>query len=187
MKRIIIVLILLSLTICLPACSEKENPEFARFNEMFDGSFETYKITVSSTSVSGQTVNNEYMITTMDGERRVSYKTEKLNEFIVDGDVIEIPTEYMTYEEGTYDAERSASSEFDIPDFNFSITCLSNPSISQNELSADITSLSDFMGIDVDAKTASCTVSYSGAYVNSIEISYVTEESVTVVITYTIY
>ena len=187
MKRIIIALILLSLTICLPACSEKENPEFAIFNEMFEESFETYKISINSTSASGHTVNNEYMITTLNGERKVSYKIEKLNEFIVDGDLIEIPESYVTIEQGTYDAERSASSDFDIPKFNFSVKCLSNPSISQNKLSADITSLSDFMGIDVDAKTASCTVSYSGAYVNSIEISYVTAENVTVVITYTIY
>ena len=188
MKKIFIVItLLLSLTMCLQACNGKENPEFTKFNEMFEGSFENYKITISSTSTNGNTTNNEYMVTTLNGERRVSYKIETLNKFDVSGNTIEIPESYKTFEQGTYNQELSASSSFDIPKFDFSNEFLKNYGISTTGFNAQITSLKDFMGLDVNTTNAKFKLDYSGNYPNSIEISYVTDEQVTVVLTYTFY
>ena len=188
MKRILIILILtLSLVFCLPSCDKKieENPEFARFNEMFQATFENYQINVSSTSQNGYTLNDEYIFSTVDGILTVSYTVEELNEFVIDGDSIGIPESYKTVTQGIYTAEESASFAFDIPKFNFSYTCIKSDIITPKTFSADITSLKDFMGLNVNASNAKFNVSYSGNIPNSIEISYITEENVTVVITYT--
>ena len=186
MKRIIIAIILLiSLVICLPSCNGvKENPEFAKFNEMFDTTFENYKITISTSSKNGMSVTNEYVVTTLNGQRQVSYKTETLNQFIVNGNSIEIPESYVTVEQGTYDATTSASSSFDVPKFNFSYKCIKSDIMISNTFSADITSLNDFMGLDVNSTDAEFTVLYSEKSPESIEISYVTDEDVTIVILY---
>lgn len=188
MKRILLVFaLILSLVICLPACGDKieENPEFARFNEMFQASFDNYIITVSSTSASGYQLNNLYMITTVDGVRSVSYTVETLNEFNVEGDLIEIPESYKSVEQGTYDAEISASSTFDVPHFNFSYKCIKSDAITPKTFSADITSLAGFMGTSINATEAKFIVFYSDDVPSSIAISYVTEDDVTVLITYT--
>ena len=190
MKRILIVIILvLSLVICLPSCEKKikENPEFARFNEMFQVTFDNYKINVSSTSINGYTINDEYTVSTLNGTRTVYYKVETLNEFVCNGDTIEIPENYKTVTQGVYDAETSASSSFDIPKFNFSYKCIKSDVITSDTFSAEITSLVDFMGLDIKVTDAKFNASYSRTYPNSIEISYITKENVTVVITYTIY
>lgn len=188
MKRILIAIILvLSLAICLPACNTKNNVDYSKFNEMFSRSYNNYKITVSSTSASGNNVTNEYMVATVNGERRVNYRTEILNQFTVDGDVIELPQEYKTVEQGTYDKTISASSKFDVPSFNFSKNTLKNFNVSTSEFSADITSLSEFMGSNVEATNAKFLLSFSGVHPDSIEISYITAENVSVVITYIFY
>ena len=188
MKRILLAIVLiLSLVICLPSCGEKEipeNPEFARFNEMFQASFENYVITVCSTSASGYQLNNEYIITTADGVRSVAYTVETLNEIVVDGDLMEIPESFKNIEQGIYDAEISASSSFDVPKFNFSYKCIKSDIITPQSFSAQITSLAGFMGSDINATNAEFSISYSDNVPSSIEISYVTEENVTVIITY---
>lgn len=189
MKRNLIAIILvLSLVICLPSCFEKkieENPEFARFNEMFATGFENYTITVSSTSESGYTVKNEYTVSTVNGERSVSYKIETLNKFTVEGDLIEIPKEYVSVQQGTFNADQSASESFNVPKFNFSYKCIESDIITPKTFSADITSLADFAGISDTASSAEFSLEYSDNSPASMQISYVNGDNVTVVITYT--
>jgi hypothetical protein len=70
MKRILIALFLVfSLLICLTGCPEKiiENPEFAKFNEMFANGFENYTITVVTSSYNDDFLNDTYHVTTVDG------------------------------------------------------------------------------------------------------------------------
>ena len=72
MKRILIALFLvLSLVVCLPACdiTVEENPEFAKFNQMFATDFENYTISMCTISASNSMINNEFVVTTENGER----------------------------------------------------------------------------------------------------------------------
>ena len=208
MKRITIVLFLiLSLVICLPSCRDDqkssestttttsattkapdvtlENPDFAKFNTMFGASFENYTITISSTAANGSSVNKEYVVSSVNGERSVSYTIETLNDFIIDGDTISIPDEYKTVTKGIYDATESASTAFEVPKFKFSNTCINSEVITPVSFKANITSIEQFMGLNIVATDAQFSLSYLGENVESIQISYVTESENTVVITYT--
>lgn len=193
MKRIIIALFLIfSLVICLPACNIvgqdtpiEENPDFAQFNAMFDAKFENYTITVSTTSANKLEVNSEYVVTTVNGERKVAYVIETLNSFVVDGDTIIIPDSYKTTTTGVYDGDESANTKFDVPHFNFSYKCIKNDVITPITFNADITSLNDFMGLNENVTEAEFSLKYSKDTIKSIEITYVTANENTVVITYT--
>lgn len=193
MKRILIALFLIfSLVICLPACDMigqdkpiEENPDFAKFNTMLDAKFENYTITVSTTSANNHKVNSKYVVSTVNGERSVAYTIETINSFVVDGDSITIPDEYNTTSTGVYDSVESANTKFDVPNFNFSYKCIKNDVITHITFNADIISLNDFMGLNVKTTDAEFSLEYSKDALKSIEITYVTENDNTVVITYT--
>ena len=187
MKRIFIALFLvLSLVICLPACNPTidENLEFAKFNQMFANGFENYTITVSTTSLTGDMLNNNYVVTTVNGERKVAYKTEKLNGFTIENGVI-TSEGYKSVSEGVYNAVESASASFDVPKFDFSNKWINNHVIASDSFDAKIMNITSFMGLDVKASNASFHLSYSENGVESMKVTYVTETGNTVVITYT--
>ncbi|MBO5715486.1 MAG: hypothetical protein J6S23_03720 [Clostridia bacterium] len=201
MKRILLVLLLIfSMVICLPSCNDKieENPEFAKFNAMFEKEFENYTITVDTTSANGDVLNNKYVVTTVDGNKKVNYRIETLNSFSVDGDNITAPDGYKKIVEGTQNVSITVapfSNDSDyvtkpymhcaVPKFNFSYTCLNSEIITPISFKANVTSLSKFMSLNVEATDAEVLVEYSGDSVNSIKITYVTEAESTVVIKYT--
>ena len=193
MKRILIALLLIfSLVICLPACDLlgqdkpiEENPDFAKFNEMFNATFENYTITVSTTSANGHNVNSKYVVTTVNGERSVAYTIETINSFVVDGDAITMPDGYKTTSTGVYDSVTSADVKFNVPHFNFSYGCIKNDIITHLTFNADILSLNDFMGLNVNASGAEFSLEYSKDTLKSMEITYVSNDDNTVVITYT--
>ena len=196
MKRILIVMFLiLSLVISLPACKKddviptpqiEENPDFATYNAMFDKEFIDYTIEVSITGIEDDVTNEKYTVKTENGTRSVEYRIERLNQFIIEGDQITIPEGYVSVVEGVYDAEASASPKFDIPKFKFSYTCLGTSDITiPNSYSTSITSLEQFMGSTLNVTNASVKLSFNGNEATAISISYVTEAENTVVITYT--
>lgn len=201
MKRILLSLLLIfSVVICLPSCNDvtiEENPEFAKFNAMFEKEFENYTITVDTTSYNGDVLNDKYVVTTVDGNKSVKYRIETLNEFVVNGDVITAPESYKKVVEGTQNlsinfAPLSDTSDIttkpymncNVPQFNFSYACLENEIITPQSFKADITSLNGFMKLNVKGTDATVMVKFSGEAVNSIEITYLTEAQSTVVITY---
>ena len=196
MKRFLLVMLLvLSLVICLPSCvndkpqqtpSIEENPDFATYNAMFDKDFSSYVISMSITSINDDVINETYRVNTVDGVRSVEYRIERLNQFVIDGELITAPDGYISVTEGVYDATESSAARFDVPDFNFSYACLGESEITVlNSYSNDILSLEQFMGLDVTATDASLNLSFQNNEVKSISISYVSAEESTVVITYT--
>ena len=195
MKRILLVLLLIfSMVICLPSCNEKieENPEFAKFNEMFNKDFENYTITVETTSVNGDILNNKYVVTTTDGNKMVNYRIETLNSFGVDGDTITTPESYKKIVEGTqsldfmkFNNDLAPYMHCSVPQFIFSYSCLSSDVITPVSFKATITSLSKFMNLNLNASNAKVYIEFSGAKAKSVEISYLTEAKSSVVITYT--
>ena len=194
MKRILLVLLLIfSMVICLPSCDEKieENPEFAKFNEMFNKDFENYTITVDTTSYNGDVLNNKYVVSTVDGKKTVTYRVETLNEFTVDNDNLIAPESYKNIVEGTksldsmkYNDDLAPYIHCIVPRFNFSYSCLSSDIITPVSFKANITSLYGFMKLNVEATDATVSIEFSGETVDSIEISYVTTAESTVVIKY---
>ena len=189
MKRILIALFLvLSLIICLPSCGEKieENPDFAKYNEMFNKTFENYTIDVAVTSSIGLTRTEKYVVTTTDGVRSVSYKIEKLNEIDTSGDTIVLPEGYVSVTEGVYSAEQSANEGFNVPKFYFSYNCLDTREISTYNLySTGVTSIEKFMGLNVSATNGSVKLIFNKDVVTAIAVSFITESANTVAITYT--
>ena len=202
MKRILFSLLLIfSMVICLPSCQDntvEENPEFAKFNEMFEASFENYTITVDTTSQNGQVINDEYVVTTVDGVKAVAYRVEVLNTFAFEGETITAPDNYKTVYEGTCEADKltptsgiipssSASTSFmnfDVPKFKFSYKHIDNEMIIPGRFMGKITSLNGFMGLNVEASEAEFALEYNASAPKSMQITYVTNNGNTVVITY---
>lgn len=191
MKRILITLFLvLSLVICLPACTKgkvEENPEFAKFNEMFAKTFDDYTITVLTTSYNGDFLSDKYTVKTVDGVTSVTYRVETLNEFVVEGDMITVPDGYTTVTEGVYNSNTDAEAvrNYTVPKFNFSNKCIGNVYISDSMFSADITSIEGFMGLNLHVTDATVIVTYSENAPASVIISYTTAADSKVIITYT--
>lgn len=201
MKRILFSLLLIfSMVICLPSCKDnkvEENPEFAKFNAMFEASFENYTITVETTSKNGQVINDEYVVTTVDGVKAVAYRVEVLNTFAFEGETITAPDGYKTVYEGTCEADKftptsaiipstSASSfmNFDVPKFKFSYNYIDNDMIVPGIFMGKITSLNGFMGLNVESSEANFALEYGANAPVSMQVTYVTEKGNTVVITY---
>lgn len=208
MKRLLIVLLLtLSIIICLPACVDEEtnpttsvttnptptkpsideNPNFATYNSMFNKDFTKYTIEISVTDEYNNVVNEKYdVIIVPSGYRKVTYRIEHLNQFIIDGDDIIIPDEYISVESGVYDVEQSNARKFDVPKFNFSYSCLSDSETAiQNFYHTKILSVKDFMGLDVVANNASVKLTFNGNDAESVIITYTSQNENKVVITYT--
>ena len=131
-------------------------------------------------------LNEQYVVTTEDGVRSVTYSIERLNQFEIEGDLIDVPENYVSVTTGEYTPEESKSQGFDVPKFNFSYKYLNNKEVAfTNSYSTGITSVKDFMGLDVNSTNGQVKLEYKGEKVTSISVSFVTEADSTVVITYT--
>ena len=198
MKRIIIIsLLIMSMLLCLPSCDLfggdkpiEENPEFAKLNALFESNFENYTITVDTTSPDGHELNDKYVVTTVNGTKSVNYRTETLNSFVIDGNIISMPNGYKTVNEGTCNATEinaSSNKSFDInvPKFQFSYKYINNDTIIPGRVVAKVKSLDGFMGLNIQPKEAKFALQYSDNAPVSMQITYVTQSGNTVVITYT--
>lgn len=190
MKRFLIALLLIfSIVICLPSCQQppviEENPEFDRFNSMFAQGFENYTITVSTTSPNGQVVNKKYVITTVNGERSISYEIETLNPFVIIDGVLTAPKEYKTVESGTYNNDLATQGTFDVPKFTFSYRYIENDMIIPGRFIAKIIALDGFTGLDIKSSEAKFTLDFAENAPKSMQITYVSKSNNTVVVTYT--
>ena len=183
------IILVFSLVICLVSCNNiEENPEFEKFSNMVMNHSDSYQITITTTSPSGLVLVNEYKISTINGNTKIEYKVETLNEFSFDGDKINIPSGYKTVSEGVIEKIQDSPelSMYYNPTFNFSYTCIDSDIITPISFSAKITSLEKFMGVNIsDISNAKFSLSYSGNSVKSIEVSYLTSNENSVVITYT--
>lgn len=199
MKRMLLIFILIfSLLICLPACESnnttdntdntgglKENPKFAKLNELYSQDFTDYTITISTTSPYGDIVNKTYVVGIDNGIRRVDYTIEELNGFIIDQNGITAPDGYKSVSVGTLEPEDAKSAIYDFPKFNFSYEGLSTDVVIRNIFSAQITSFASFMSLNLDVENAKVELEYNETETTHITVSYTTESGNTVSITYT--
>jgi hypothetical protein len=191
MKKIIIALLLIfAMLICLPSCNDNTNKDNTL--ETLNGltrNFVTnkaYTIEVVVENASGDKITEEYSITYAYGRRSVEYKIEKINAFIVDGDTITAPEEYITVSTGTYDREESANTRYDLPTFTFSDETVKDYGACDGIMTGKIADLEAFMGSTVKSTDATVEVHYNESNIGRITVSYKTESGNTTTITYTI-
>jgi hypothetical protein len=187
MKRIIIALLLvLTLVICLPSCNQTGKNPLDTVNTLAQNASGNYTIEIQIASLNGDKVTERYTVTEVDGTRSVSYRIEKINSFVIDGENITVPDDYMTVNEGVYSVEESASSEFDLPSFNFTTAALSSVITEEGKISASLSSTEDFMGAKLVGTGFTVSVNYTETAITSIVISYVTSFNNNVTVTYTL-
>ena len=193
MKKIIIALILvMALIVCLPSCdsSNKYNEDLNTLNSLASIGAKSYTINIKVNSPEGESITEIYTVKYTNDTRIVSYKTEKLNGFIIDGENISAPNEYITVAEGTLDATESANAKYAFPSFNFTKKAISVNKVSNHgtyrTMQAKINSLHEFTGGSLEGSDASLTVKYDNYQITSIVISYVTSSGNTTTITYTV-
>ena len=197
MKKIIIYLLIISTLVCLPSCNllngnktVEENPEFAKLNALFESNFENYTITVDTTSPDGHELNDKYVVTTVNGKTSVTYKAETLNSFVIEGNIVSVPNGYKNVQEGTCDATElnvilNKSININVPKFQFSYKHIDNDMIIPGRIVAKVKSLNGFMGLNIKVKEAKFALQYTTDVPVSMQLTYVTMNGNTVVITYT--
>jgi hypothetical protein len=194
MKKIIIVFALIfSIIICIPSCNNKENYDetFNTINALSEKDYTFYTIDIEVKSNDGSlSLKENYLVTSVNGTRTVKYHIERFNQFVVDGEDIYVPNEYVTVTEGTLTSNESESEKYAFPSFNFSSNSVKVNSLvnsgTYSQLNANITSLEGLMGINVDASNPTIEVYYNNDQINSVEISYVNGSGNVTTLTYTI-
>ena len=190
MKRTILSLMLVfSLIICLCGCVSSDNQEiYDRFNG-FSKDVSKYSIEICVTSPSGNKVTETYDVTVEGASRTVNYRIEKLNTITVDGDEITVPEDYVSVSQGTLHSAAEGQDTYALPNFQFSDRALEN--FKRNtasfpySFSADVVSLKDFMGIDLNATDITLTGGYLISNFSYITVAYATANGNTVTVTYT--
>ena len=187
MKRIIIALLLVfTLVICLPSCNQNGKSPLDTVNELAQKASGNYTIEIQIASLNGDKVVERYNVTEADGQRSVSYRIEKINSFIIGEDEITIPDSYLTVTEGVYSVEESASTDFDLPSFNFTSASLSNVTVEDGKISASIASTEALMGTKLVGSDFTVSINYTSEAITSIVIGYVTSFGNNVTLTYTL-
>lgn len=190
MKRTIFAIILVfALLICLPACTTTDSNQ--KIYDLLTGyanvTPDSYRIEMTVTSPEGNKVTTLYNVTTENGARAVSYRSEKLNSFIL-GDNITAPNSYVTVTEGVLDATESAKDAYGLPAFQFSGTVLKDFEVNKATLpylfTAEVTSAEDFMGRDLGSGSITLEGEYSSGGLIRVSVSYVTENGNTVTVSY---
>ena len=185
MKKIIIaLLVILSLVIALPSCDKEEsNPDFDLLNELCSKDYFYYSISIVTETADSKLVES-YDVAIEGGVKTVDYKTERYSTFeILPDGTVSVPTDFITVNEGTLTTEEDG--EYAVPSFNFSYDSLKSDVVIGNTLKAKIVSMSKFIGSYMNVTEAKVVADYTPTTLRSIEISFVTEASQTVTVTYT--
>ena len=192
MKRTLALLLLLATLLSLAACgntNSAENAVLAQLNDYAAERYENYTVQIVTANRSGGKVTEKYTVTVTDGVRNVLARTEKINGFVIDGDTITAPDEYITVTENTFTVLESETVEFGLPGFRFTKDSLSNIKIDTDSypyvLSADVISTAALMQDDIDGSDIKLEAEYVTGSLYSIEISYVSENGNQVTVTYT--
>lgn len=193
MKKIIIALtLILAMILCLPSCnnSNEYSKDIETLNTLASNSVKSYTIEIKIVSTEGEKITELYTVKETNGERTVKYRIERLNGFIVDGDNITFPDEYMTVTEGTLDAIESANEKYVFPSFNFSTDNLTVTKLSDhgtyNSMQANVKSIESFTGGSIDGRDAQIIVKYDAYQISSVALSFVSASGNTTTITYTV-
>lgn len=190
MKRIIPAFILIfALLFCLPACQGDNSNQkvFDLLNGYAAVSLDSYAIRMTVTSPNGYQTNTLYTVTTESGERSVSYRTEELGGFNLDGELT-APDSYVTVSEGTLPALQSSYIAYDLPTFQFSSKTLKNFAVEKTSypyvFTAELISAEKFMGRELDGTNVAVSGVYVAGGLSQVSLSYETENGNTVTLTY---
>ena len=175
----LILVMLLSFTSCNLVGTE--DPNYQTLNELVKKLPENYTLIITVESGNGNTVTEKYNVT---GES-VQYKVERINAFTHSGDSYNVPDSYKTVEEKVLTPEEQKKHDYSIPNFKFIDSALEAPTKSGGTLNANIISIKNFMGKDIDGENAVLKVSYSPNKIGYISVSYTTENGNRVTIKYT--
>jgi len=191
-KTIISILCVIAMLLSLSACVSPDvavDALLQKLSEYAAASHDSYTIQIETSNRNGGKVTEKYTVTVSNGVRNVASRVETINPFIVDGDHIASPEEYMTVTEDSFTVSVSESNAFSLPSFQFSGATLSNVKWDEEVfpyvLTADVSSPSAFMGQDVSGSNVKLTVEYVVGSLYSLELSYKTESGNTVNVTYT--
>lgn len=183
MKNTLKILVLvLVLVICLASCDNNQ-AHLDTINGLLQNGYESYSLTVIVESDIHK-VTEEYTVRTENGEKSVDYRIEEINSFEITDDGITAPDEYITVKEGTLSASEIYSTDFSVPSFNFSTGSLKNIGYNNGVLTANVISLSSFMGLAENATNANIAVSFNEQAIEYIMICYTSEAGNNVTITY---
>ncbi len=144
------------------------------------------KIKLNITTVTGDIrLNAQYVLTSGD----VSYSVEQLNLLPTDGNFANISPEYKTTLKGTALIENGKITKIDgdavnIPEydelkgaFDFKESYFADVKISNGEFSADVTSVSKFIGTDKNISGLKIEVEYNDSAFEKITLTYKTANS----------
>ena len=190
MKRAIIALILvLSVLVCLPACSQPSAGQsiYEQLNG-FSNAANSYTIQICVTSPAGNKVTETYAVTVNGAEQTVDYRIEEINTITVNGDSITVPENYATVTKGTLHATADSQSPYAVPSFMFSDSVLKNfkadGSGYPRSFSADVVNAKDFMGRELNGRDITISGSFTASSFEEIVVAYKTASGNTVTVSY---
>ena len=183
MKRIVYILVILSLVLSLAACTD-EITVYDRLSLLSMRSYECITMNVKTTT-NGVSLESSYTVS--DGS--VIFSVERLNPFSADSEDMKSKIQGIaTVVDGVVTQLDGVPVELPsyttlLGAFNFKEDYFANAKETETSFSADITNLSDFIGNELTAQFAKIVVNYDTLSFESIVITYSTQSSY-VVITY---
>ncbi len=183
MKRIVYILLVLSLIFALISC--ESNPIFTSLTSLANQKYAMVKVSVS-TYDDGVRLNSSYKIT----DSFVSYSVELLSSLSLDGEEEMIETksgkaEVIDGELASIDGDGVELPEYSLLSgkFIFEESNFKDVSFTENSFCASIISLSDFLACDTEATLATVTLEFTAKKITKLDLSYM-EKGATVNISY---
>lgn len=191
-KTILSILCLIAMVFSLCACAEQNPVNDALLSEL-DGyaaiRYESYTIKIVSENRNGGKVTEQHSVTVTDGVRNVSSRIETINPFLIDGETVTAPEEYMTVSEFTSTVNEGESTEFGLPGFHFKNGALANIKSDKQSypyvFTADVGSIPGFMQTSIDGSDFKLEVEYVTGALYSLVLSYKSIDGNNVTVTYT--
>jgi hypothetical protein len=191
-KTIVSILCIMAVLLSLSACGNQNGAEDALLTSLTGyaaESFDSYTIQIEAADRNGSKVTQTHTVTVADGVRNVHILTEKINPFIVDGDNITSPEEYMTVTAETCTVNVSESNAFALPSFQFNQDSLTNIKLDTESypyvLKADVVSTEALMQDDIAGTDFKLEIEYITGSLYAVELRYITENGNKMTVTYT--
>ncbi len=190
--KILSILCVIATVFSLCACMNQNAAEDALLRELNSYAamrYESYTIKVETANRNGGKVTEFHTVTVVDGIRNVNSRFQKLNPFIIDGDTLTAPEEYMTEWETTSTVDEGESTAFGLPGFRLNRDSLTNLKSDKESypyvLNADVTSTAALMQDSIDGTGFKLEIEYITGSLYSLQLRYKTENGNDVTVTYT--
>ena len=194
MKKLILLLLAISLALCLFACSDKKDEESTeiptqngaesdnsldKVGKLLDSGYKGLQLSITN-DIYGFTLTSLYQIT----EDSISYEIEKLNTLPEDGSIGVVSPDYKHKVSGTAQIRDGkivgdGGEVEDLPElgeiaptFSFSGGCLEVLTDEDGHLVCKVTSPSSFLGANTNASDMSVEIYYTADAITSITLEY---------------